>query len=171
MNPPRSSRARPERANKVYTEPLGLTAHLNRPTIKLDAVPLLDLIVIALLFGLLFTRFVMVPGLQIDLPGSEMQMQPSTRPVAVLTIGNRGMLLFDGARFDLSTIERAFEAHLDAAEAAEVVLLVKSEGTLELQQFLKICSMAQRAGFALMQVVGEPVREGPNLLPAGESFR
>ena len=36
-----------------FTEPFGLTARLKRPTIKMDVVPVLDLLVIALFFGLL----------------------------------------------------------------------------------------------------------------------
>ncbi|MDQ8208662.1 biopolymer transporter ExbD [Coraliomargarita sp. SDUM461003] len=138
-----------------YTEPLGLMQQLQRPSIKLDVVPVLDLLVIALLFSLVFTRFVMVPGVRVDLPDSDMQMQPSSSPVAVLTIGNRGMLFFDGAVFELGSIERGFQQHIEDANTQDVVLLVKTEGTMDLQLFLKLCSMAQRAGFVQVQIAGE----------------
>ena len=75
------------KVSRGYTEPLGLMAQLKRPPISFDMIPVLDLLVIALLFSLLFTRFVMVPGVRVDLPDSGMQMQPSNLPVAVLTIG------------------------------------------------------------------------------------
>jgi len=74
------------KVSRGYTEPLGLMAQLKRPPIIFDMIPVLDLLVIALLFSLLFTRFVMVPGVRVDLPDSGMQMQPSNLPVAVLTI-------------------------------------------------------------------------------------
>ncbi|WPJ98003.1 biopolymer transporter ExbD [Coraliomargarita algicola] len=142
-------------ARHSYTEPLGLMEQLRRPSIKLDVVPVLDLLVIALLFSLVFTRFVMVPGVRVDLPDSEMQMQPSSLPVAVLTIGNRGMLFFDGAVFELNSIERGFQLHIEDMQGEDVVLLVKTEGAMDLQLFLKLCSMAQSAGFVQVQIAGE----------------
>jgi biopolymer transport protein ExbD len=156
-------------ARRTYTEPLGLMAQLKHPPIKLDIVPVLDLLAIALLFGLLFTRFVMVPGVRVDLPDAHMQMQPSNLPVAVLTIGNRGMLFFDGSVFELNSIERGFKKHIDSHPGKEVVLLVKTEGSMELQLFLKLCSMAQKAGFVQVQVAGEHVRDAPSLVPDGVS--
>lgn len=153
----------------AYTKPLGLSVHLKRPAVKLDAVPILDLLVITLLFGLLFTRFVMVPGMQVDLPDSEMQMQPSTRPVSVLTIGNRGMLLFDGVVFEMETIRSGFESHIREMADAEVVLLVKTEGSMDLQRFLALCRMAQEAGFVQVQIAGEHVPEMKGRLPSRAS--
>jgi biopolymer transport protein ExbD len=154
----------------TYTEPLGLVAHVNLSPFKLDAVPVLDLLVIALLFSLLFTRFVMVPGVRVDLPDSEMQMQPSNLPVAVLTIGNRGMLFFDGAVFELNSIERGFQQHIQDTLGQDVVLLVKTEGSMDLQLFLKLCRMAQDAGFVQVQIAGEHVPVPESMLPASGDF-
>lgn len=154
-------------SSRSYTEPLGLMAHLSRPSVKLDMVPVLDLLVIALLFSLLFTRFVMVPGVRVDLPDSELQMQPSNLPVAVLTIGNRGMLFFDGAVFELNSIERGFQKHIEGAIGQEVVLLVKTEGSMDLQLFLKLCRMAQDAGFVQVQIAGEHMQDPDSILPSG----
>lgn len=142
-----------------YTNPFGFLAHVARPTLKLDMVPVLDLLVIALLFGLLFTRFVMVPGLQVDLPDSELQMQPGTLPVSVLTIGNRGMLLFDGGVFEMGTIASGFESHIREKSSGAIVLLVKTEGSMDLQRFLELCRMAQAAGFIQVQIAGEHLPE------------
>ncbi|MGB0334360.1 MAG: ExbD/TolR family protein [Opitutales bacterium] len=142
-------------------------AHLQRPSIKLDFVPVLDLLMIALLFGLLFTRFVMVPGIRIDLPDSEMQMQPSKLPVAVLTIGNNGMLFFDGSRYEIDTIEEGFRRMLGEVSERETVLLVKTQGSMNLELFLRLCRMAQIAGFAQVQIAGEHLPEVNSLVPSG----
>jgi biopolymer transport protein ExbD len=154
-------------SSHAYTQPLGLIAHLKRPPIKLDFVPVLDLLVIALLFSLLFTRFVMVPGVRVDLPDSEMQMQPSNLPVAVLTIGNRGMLFFDGAVFELNSVERGFRRHIEGASGEKVVLLVKTEGSMDLQLFLRLCRMAQDAGFVQVQIAGEHIQNADSIVPSG----
>lgn len=148
-----------------YTEPLGLMGRLSTPPIKLDLVPVLDLLVIALLFGLLFTRFVMVPGVRVDLPDSEMQMQVTNLPVAVLTIGNRGMLFFEGSVYELDSIERGFGQYFKAKSRKNTVLLVKTEGSMDLQLFLKLCRMAQVAGFVQVQIAGEHLSEATPVVP------
>jgi len=154
------------RPSQGYTEPLGLLAQLKRPPISFDSVPVLDLLVIALLFSLLFTRFVMVPGLRVDLPDSGMQMQPSNLPVAVLTIGNRGMLFFDGAVFELNSIDRSFQKYIEELPRKDVVLLVKTEGSMDLQLFLELCQMAQDAGFVQVQIAGEHLPNSESALPS-----
>ncbi len=157
-----------EDTNFSYSEPLGLMAHLQRPSIKLDFVPVMDLLVIALLFGLLFTRFVMVPGMRVDLPDSEMQMQPSNLPVAVLTIGNNGMLFFDGSRYEIDTIEDGFRYLVEEVPGRKVVLLIKTQGSMDLQLFLRLCRMAQIAGFVQVQIAGEHLPETNSVVPGGE---
>ena len=151
------------RSIHCYTEPLGLMAQAKRPPISFDMVPALDLLVIALLFSLLFTRFVMVPGVRVDLPDSGMQMQQSNLPVAVLTISNRGMLFFDGGVFELNSIDRSFKKYVEELPVKDVVLLVKTEGSMDLQLFLELCEMAQDAGFLQVQIAGEHL---PNIEPA-----
>ena len=153
--------------SRGYTEPLGLMPQLKRPPISFDMIPVLDLLVIAMLFSLLFTRFVMVPGVRVDLPDSGMQMQPSNLPVAVLTISNRGMLFFDGAVFELNSIDTSFQNYIEELPGQDVVLLVKTEGSMDLQLFLELCQMAQKAGFVQVQIAGEhlPNSESP-LSPA-----
>lgn len=151
-----------------FTAPLGLMDHLRRPKMKLDMVPVLDLLVIGLLMSLLFTRFVMVPGVRVDLPDSELRMPHHEASVAVLTIGNQGMLYFDGSVYEQGSIARAFKHHLSAREHIdEHVLLVKAEGTMSLQVFLNLCQMAQEAGFEQVQIAGEKKVESPELVPTG----
>lgn len=119
-----------------YTSPLGLVGRLRQVEIKLDMIPVLDLIVIALLVSLVFTRFVMIPGVRVDLPETDLRMQYSTDPLTVLTIENRGMLFFDGAVYGQDTIERAFRSYIRTrASANEHILLIKAEASLELERF------------------------------------
>ena len=150
-----------------YTASLGLLERLKRPEIKVDFIPVLDLMVLGLLISLLFTRFVMLPGVRVDLPSTNLRMQHSASAVAVLTIGNKGMLFFDGSVYELGTIERAFRRHLEDTIEEDVVLLVKAEATMELQLFLDLCRMAQAAGFVQVQIAGEKVDQALELIPSG----
>ena len=51
-----------------------------------------------------------------------------------------------------------------------MILLVKTEGSMDLQLFLELCQMAQNAGFVQVQIAGEhlPNSESP-LSPANEA--
>jgi len=149
----------------IFTAPLGLLKHLKRPEIKMDLVPVLDLLVIALLISLLFTRFVMMPGVRVELPKTDLRMQHNEFPVTVLTIGNEGMLYFDGSVYELSSIEKAFRLYIEASAKPNHVLLIKAQANLELQLFLDLCEMAQTAGFIQVQVAGDAVQESSDIVP------
>ncbi|MFT4901144.1 MAG: biopolymer transport protein ExbD [Lentimonas sp.] len=148
----------PHGANR-FTAPLGLESHLKRPNLKLDFIPVLDLLVIALLFSLLFTRFVMVPGVRVDLPSTDLRMQYDDASVAVLTIGNKGMLYFGGSVYEQRSLGAAFRQYLDKLDGEAAVLLVKAQADMQLEDFLELCQMAQAAGFTQVQIAGDKVED------------
>jgi biopolymer transport protein ExbD len=150
-----------------FTASFGLLERLRRPQIKVDVIPVLDLMVLGLLISLLFTRFVMLPGVRVDLPSTDLRMQHTASAVAVLTIGNEGMLFFDGSVYKHNSIERAFRLHVAAAEVERCVLLVKAQAAMELQLFLDLCRMAQEAGFIQVQIAGEKEEAALDLIPGG----
>lgn len=148
------------------TEPFDFRSRLRPADSRLDFVPVLDLIVIALLVSLFFTRFVSMPGVRVDLPVTEMRMQHSQDSVAVLTIGNNGMLLFDGAVFESGTIARGFQNYMEESVRGSPVLLVKADVAMEMQEFLRLCELAKEAGFIQVQLAGKQEKEVNELLSA-----
>lgn len=153
-----------------FTASFGLLERLKRPEIKVDVIPVLDLLVLALLISLLFTRFVMLPGVRVNLPETDLRMQHDASEVAVLTIGNEGMLFFDGSVYEHGSVEEAFLRHLEDRGEENAILLVKAEASMELQLFLDLCRMAQSAGFDEVQVAGDQVEEPLELIP-GDSLQ
>jgi len=148
-----------------FTASFGLLERLKRPEIKIDPIPVLDLLVLALLISLLFTRFVMLPGVRVNLPETDLRLQHGAAEVAVLTIGNGGMLFFNGSVYEHASVEQAFARHLQDRTEQHAVLLVKAEASMELQLFLNLCRMAQSAGFAEVQIAGDEVPEVLELIP------
>ncbi len=148
-----------------FTMSFGLLERLKRPEIKIDFIPVLDLLVLALLVSLLFTRFVMLPGVRVNLPETDLRMQGDASEVAVLTIGNEGMLFFAGSVYEHSSVEKAFRRYLDDRGERDVILLVKAEASIELQLFLDLCRMAQSAGFDEVQIAGDQEEKALNLIP------
>ena len=81
---------------KANFRSFNIASQLKSPHVRLDALPLLDLLTIALLFGLLFSRMVVTPGVRLDLPETNLRMPASAAAIAVLTVQNEGMLLLTG---------------------------------------------------------------------------
>lgn len=149
-----------------YTSPFGLLDRLKRAESRLDWVPVLDMVVIALLISLIFTRFVIVPGVEVSLPSTDLRMQPSGEPVAVLTLQNRGMLFFNGSVYNPDSLERAFADYMGPdGKSRRTVLLVKAEADIGLEQFLEICRLAESAGFLRVQLSGKKLDSVPELIP------
>ena len=138
-----------------FTEPFHLLSRLKRPKNGLDIVPVLDLLVIALLLSLLFTRFVVLPGVQVELPSTDMRMQHGRSQVAVMTIGSNGMLFFNGSVYDETSIRGAFSGFVEKSDdQEEIALLVKVQSGMNIQSFLALCQAAQDAGFHQVQISG-----------------
>ena len=148
-----------------FTSPSGLSTHVNSPAIKLDIVPILDLCVIALLFSLFFSRFVMLPGVRVELPETELRMHHNSAQIAVITIQKNGVLFFDGGVYDVASIEVGFRNYRMRNEIHDTVLLMKAEADMTMQMFLDICSMAKNTGFIEVQVFGKKIEEAVDVIP------
>lgn len=155
----------PSRANASFVEPFAFRERLRQAETGISFIPVLDMIVIAMLVSLLFTRFVTLPGIRIDLPTTEMRMQHSAHAVAVLTIGNNGMLFFDGAVVNAASIKPGFKAFIDASDRDVHVLLIKANFAMEMQDFLQLCELAKAAGFDQIQLAGKKKALAEPLLP------
>ncbi len=148
-----------------FSEPFAFRSRLRQGDTRLDFIPVLDMIVIAMLVSLLFTRFVSLPGVRIDLPSTEMRIQHSQQAVAVLTIGDNGMLFFDGAVADVGTIQSGFERYIESSDRSSQVLLIKANAKMPMQDFLRLCELAQAAGFDQVQLAGKKQKAMEELLP------
>lgn len=154
-----------KRPSASFSEPFSFRNRLRQADTRIDFIPVLDMIVIAMLVSLLFTRFVTLPGVRIDLPSTEMRMQHSEHAVAVLTIGNNGMLFFDGAVVNAASIERGFKSYIEASDRESHVLLIKANFAMEMQDFLQLCELAKAAGFHQVQLAGKKKGPAEPLLP------
>lgn len=148
-----------------FAEPFAFRKRLRQADTHMDFIPVLDMIVIAMLVSLLFTRFVSLPGVRVDLPVTEMRMQHSQQAVAVLTIGNNGMLFFNGAVFESAAIQRGFERYIESADSENPVLLIKADFAMEMQDFLRLCELAKLAGFVQVQLAGKKKTAVEEMLP------
>src|ERR1700722_6434880 len=124
------------------TSPLGLTRHIRRPDLRLEAVPWLNVLLVAWLLSLLGSRFVYSPGLAVDLGpavGSLPQQLnlpvvsgspplsglPANAVLTVLTAKGDDLFIFEGRIYDLDSLRAELRPPPLPASRAPTILLLK----------------------------------------------
>ena len=117
---------------------------------------LIDLAFVGLLFAFLFTRFVTLPGMNIEFIETDLTLSAPYSDVVVLTLENSDTIFFDGGIYNLKTIESALVNFLskNQSEAGETSLIIRSDSNLNIESFLELCSMAEKAGYERIQILG-----------------
>ena len=162
-------RKQPGSVTGELTSPFGLDRHLKQFKAGFDPVPILDMLVLALLLSLLFTRYLIFPGVRVDLPKTELSIQQEASRVVVLTIANNGMLFFKGGVYRQNSIEKAFRQYFAGGQSEATVLLLKTRASMDIQQFLDLCQMAQEGGFSEVQIAADPSRAAPGITTENRS--
>ena len=117
---------------------------------------LIDLAFIGLLFAFLFTRFVVLPGMEVNLIQTDLKVEPATSQIVVLTLENKETLFFNGGIFSLDSISSAFEKYIASAENhLDYTLIIRSDSLIDLESFLELCSKAEKVGFSKIQILGQ----------------
>lgn len=150
----------------MITRPLDLQSHLKQPSRRFEAVPLLDIFFIVIFFSLLSSKFVLSPGLTIDLPRAESPAMAGVAASAVLTVRSGEMLLFRGRILSLETLKPALMQEL--AERAETNLLINFDRGVSVQTLFSVAELAREAGVGRVQLAFEPRGEE---VSSGATFR
>lgn len=127
----------------------------NRGT-PFNLVILIDLAFIALLFAILFTRLVTLPGMNINFVKTDLRAHAAHSNVVILTLENTDTIFFNGGIFNMQTIELALKNYLQKESSRkEVSLVIRSDSQMNLESFLNLCSMVENAGYKNIQILGQ----------------
>ncbi len=120
---------------------------------------LIDVAFIGLLFSLLFTRFVMIPGMDVEFLRTDLKMNPSSTNIVVLSIENKDTIFFDGGIYNLLSIDSALEQYIQShPEKTNTSLVIRSDSDMDLESFLDLCSKAEKVGYSSIQIMGQNPR-------------
>lgn len=143
---------------------------------RIDAVPLFNVLLIAVLLTLTGSRFIFAPGVPLVLNGTassvaavplknapdsaaEMRlpyagtMLRGEETTSVLTVKSDSMFIFDGHIYD--DLAEVFAAKISSAAEPRGVLLVKLDRAVSVQGLFRIAELAGEAGFSSLQIAGE----------------
>lgn len=150
---------------------------------RLEAVPLFNVLLIAVLLTLLGSRFVFAPGLSValdengEISGGNASAGTPARLIlpktsvmlsgaetsSVLTVKSDSMFILDGRIYENLAEAFARGSGGNAAEKNRGTLLVKIDRAVSVQGLFKIAELAGEAGFSALQIAGEsPVARPEN---------
>ncbi len=147
----------------MITRPLDLESRLSKPPRDFDVFFWVNAGVIALLFVMFGSRFVLAPGLAmgvagqeagIELPNVAAGSQGAGAASVVVSYRRDNVLLFEGGMFSLEELRKQMSNYVRAHPGA--VLLVRADRQVSMQAFLDLCDMARKEGFASVLIAAEP---------------
>ncbi len=137
----------------MFSQPLDLGRFIQtRADSKLEVVPILDILIIVLFFGIFSSAFVFPQGVEVDLELTE-ELVSGMEVAAVLTVRRDDMLLFEGQNLKLAQFKGKAVAYLQGREKA--ALLVRLDPSIRAQTVFDIFGQAKQAGFTHVLVAGE----------------
>lgn len=137
----------------MFSQPLNLERFIRtKSESSLEVVPIIDILIIVVFFGIFGTPFILPSGVKVDLQLSE-NLVTGIEVTAVLTVKRDNMLLFEGQNLKLSQFEEKARIYLNGKE--NVTLLIRLDPVINTETFFKICGEAKKAGFSTVHVAGE----------------
>ncbi|MDR1457651.1 MAG: biopolymer transporter ExbD [Puniceicoccales bacterium] len=125
---------------------------------------LFNILNILIIFGILFllsSRFILSPGVEIELPQSN--AFEARKTMGVVTVQSEKFIMFNGDIFTIDSLRYGMKKYLDAKctakEDEDPVLLIRPDRSLPSWVLLKICEIARDAGYANVQIATTPLTE------------
>lgn len=140
------------------------SARVRKTEISIDPVALFDVLLIALIMSLASSKFILSPGMGIDIDSDSLPKIPAVdsaltdEDICVVNASGKSMLIFEGEIFAIPALRKHFEA--TKASRKNSILLIKTEKTLDTQTLLEICSAAKSGGFKRVQIAAIAPSDG-----------
>lgn len=142
----------------MITRPLNLDAHLRPPLRTMDWAFWVNGGLIVLLFSLFGSRFVLAPGLAIDLPKTDAATLTAAITNEVISVPRANAILFQDALCDLPQFKTRLAEHAKGRQ--DLSLLVRPNRHVESQDLMAIVQAAQAAGYRVL-IAAEPASPEP----------
>lgn len=94
-------------------------------------------------------------GLGINLPTTLEPTYANLSTAAVLTIKSEELIFFEDEKLSMRELPQRLANSLAALPKEKSMLLVKADAMIPAKDLLRICDLAQQAGFASIQIAAE----------------
>jgi len=123
----------------------------------IDAAPLVNVVLLLLLFFVLNSSFVMVRGIKVALPSSDMPWTAAF-PSLVVTVASDNLLFFNDQPITIDKLEPALRQAVQQGRGRE--LIIKADQQVPYGVVTEIESAANRAGITTMNMAAQPAGPG-----------
>ncbi|OHE74600.1 MAG: hypothetical protein A2007_02605 [Verrucomicrobia bacterium GWC2_42_7] len=140
---------------RVSLSPFDLRNRTKSPNWNWDFVPFIATLLIGIMFVLLGSKFILYPGIPIELPAiqeSEEFYLEGVPCTTELTLHDDQIVLFEGRIQSISKLEVTLKAFIDSCKEKEKTLLIRADHHVKMETFLSICHQAKKAGFKSLQI-------------------
>lgn len=131
----------------------------HRGSADLNLTPLVDVVLLLVLFFMVTAQFELLPGLKLALPGlsseSQVRVQASERLEVALTAS--GDLYFEGQPTNLTNL--AYHLQRTGAAGDEVVIVVQADRDVPYGQVVKVMDIMRQEGFNRLVFAARPETE------------
>ena len=142
---------------------VNISSKVRKTEVSVDAVALFDILLIALMMSMLSSKFILSPGMGIDIGADSRPERSATEnaltdeDICVLNASGKSMLIFEGEIFAVPALQKHFAA--TKAKRKNSILLIKTDKTLDTQTLLEICNAAKSGGFKRVQIAARNAAE------------
>ena len=140
----------------MITRPLDLSSRLRPAPRSFDFLFFVSTGLIALMFVLFGSRFVLSPGLGVDftVPPAAVAINAAVPTAVVIAVKGSDLAFVEGAKVDAAGLRRWLIERAKGHEGLR--LLVQADASVSTKDLTDIYEMARTAGFAGVQIAAEP---------------
>ena len=121
--------------------------------VALDMTPLIDVVLMLVIFFMLTTTFVLAPGIKVDLPQGQAVQQPHDRD-AVILITQDGTVYYRDAQVELDALRVQLQERFLQQPAVRVV--IKADKQAQHGQVVAVMDMAKTLGIDKLAIATAP---------------
>jgi biopolymer transport protein ExbD len=121
--------------------------------VALEMTPLLDVVLMLVIFFMLTTTFVLSPGIEVELPRGQTSQEPRERD-AIITMTREGEVYYQDAQVSLETLRAALQrAHV---HQPELRVVIKADTLVPHGRVVAVMDMAKSLGIDHLAVATSP---------------
>jgi len=121
--------------------------------VTLDLTPLIDVVLMLVIFFMLTTTFVLSPGVQVDLPQGSSLQQPRESD-AIITITKDAAVYFQDAQVSLETLQAVLQRAKSQQPGLRVV--IKADTLVQHGRVVEVMDMAKLVGIERLAIATAP---------------
>jgi biopolymer transport protein ExbD len=121
--------------------------------VTLDLTPLIDVVLMLVIFFMLTTTFVLSPGVQVDLPQGSSLQEPRESD-AIITITKEGAVYFQDAQVSLETLQAVLQRAKSQQPRLRVVM--KADTVVQHGRVVAVMDIAKLVGIERLAIATAP---------------